>query len=196
MQMQRKGFALFTSTTPPPTWKYVASQVRDLTNKKPYWRVRRDVSSCPEDDSDSIFAFEMESLGVIQWIYGVCWARESRQRDKVLRNHSCAGPKSQGAGDGRFPALLSEDSAGRRSRQSTLRARLCRNLQVEQHFENMPKMPTCCDKLVFYGTKRPCRKAGIPLYDSNFRDRPIFYESKRVHRKVGMFLERELFYSS
>ena len=42
-QMQRKGFALRTSTKPPPTWKYVAFQVRDLKNKKPYWRVRRDV---------------------------------------------------------------------------------------------------------------------------------------------------------
>ena len=116
---------------------------------------------------------------------------ESHWGDKVLRVHSCAGPKSQGAGDGRFPALLLEDSAGRRLRQCTLRARLCCNLQLEQRFENMPKMPTCCDKLVFYGTKRPCRKAGIPLYDSNFRDRLIFYVSKRVHRKVGMFFKEE-----
>ena len=43
LPMQRKVFVLRTSKTPPPSWKRIASQIRNLENKRPYWKVCRDV---------------------------------------------------------------------------------------------------------------------------------------------------------
>ena len=65
--------------------------------------------------------------------------------------------------------------------------RLIGNLRIQIRFENVANLPACDDGQMFDGSKWPCRKAGIPLYDSNFRDRLIFYKSKLEHRKVGHF---------
>ena len=88
-------------------------------------------------------------------------------------------------------ALATSASAILGRSRVTLRTRLYCNLQVELRFANNWKTLGVALRLIIYGSKRLRRKAGVPLYDSNFRVRPIICVSKRMHRKVGMFLKKE-----